>query len=130
MVDSDATQNVNGLTEVGGGKWNIARPTVGATNNGAVAAPPASGAALVQASSATANADVLTVLAKDTRSAQSGSLRGLLPAGNDDVSTVDAPVKHLLDDAKAEAARLMAINNDPTCRNTVAILVVGGGARS
>ena len=43
------------------------------------------------------------------------------------LNTIDAPVKLMLDDARAEAARLIAITRDPTCRNTVVVLVVGGG---
>ena len=66
--------------------------------------------------------DVMTILARNPRTAG-----GLIPAGNDDASTIDAPVKLMLDDARAEAARLIALNGDPTCRNTVVVLVVGGG---
>jgi hypothetical protein len=40
---------------------------------------------------------------------------------------IDAPVMLMLDDARVEAARLIALNGDPTCRNTVVVLVVGGG---
>ncbi len=66
--------------------------------------------------------DVMTILARNARTAG-----GLIPAGNDDPSTVDTPVKLMLDDARAEAARLIALTGDPTCRNTVVVLVVGGG---
>ena len=34
---------------------------------------------------------------------------------------------HVLDDARTEVTRLTNIAADPTCRNTVVILVVGGG---
>jgi hypothetical protein len=64
----------------------------------------------------------MTILARNPRMAG-----GLIPAGNDDPSTVDTPVKLMLDDARAEAARLIALPGDPTCRNTVVVLVVGGG---
>ena len=50
----------------------------------------------------------------------------LIPAGNDDISTFDTPVKLMLDDAKSEVTRLIGINDDPTCRNTVIVLIVGG----
>jgi len=49
----------------------------------------------------------------------------LLPAGRDTDTIVDAPVAWLIDDARTEAARLIAA--DSQCRNTVVILVVGGG---
>ena len=48
-----------------------------------------------------------------------------MPAGNDTNAVLDAPVDNMLDDLKAEAARLIGL--DPECRNTVAVLVVGGG---
>ena len=64
----------------------------------------------------------MTILARNARTAG-----GLIPAGNDDLNTVDTPVKLMLDDARTEAARLIAINSDPTCRNTIVVLVVGGG---
>ncbi len=63
-----------------------------------------------------------TILGRNT---QTGG--GLLPAGNDDLTTVDTPIKLMLDDARAEAARLIGLAGDPTCRNTIVVLVVGGG---
>ncbi len=67
--------------------------------------------------------DVMTILAPQYR----GLSAALFPAGNDDPTTVDTPIKLMLDDARAEAARLIALTADPTCRNTVVVLVVGGG---
>jgi hypothetical protein len=63
---------------------------------------------------------VLSTIAKNARTAG-----GLLPAGADDANTVDEPVKVLLDDARVEAARLIAA--DTLCRNTIVVLIVGGG---
>jgi hypothetical protein len=100
------------------GRWPISRPSVGATNNGA---SNTTGVVMAKADVQTA-ADVMTILARNARTAG-----GLIPAGNDDANSVDAPVKLMLDDARAEAARLIALNSDPTCRNTVVVLVVGGG---
>ena len=77
---------------------------------------------VVAADDRTANNSVLTTLGKDVRT--SG---GLIPAGDDDGNTVDAPIKLMLDDARTEATRLIALSSDPTCRSTVAILIVGGG---
>jgi hypothetical protein len=106
------------------GRWPISQPTVGGTSNGD---SNNSGVYLAQAgvplkTDIQTNADVITILARNPRTAG-----GLLPAGNDDEDDVDAPVKLMLDDARAEAARLIALNADPTCRNTVVVLVVGGG---
>ena len=51
----------------------------------------------------------------------------LIPAGSDDSTHTDTPVNSMLVDAKSEATRLIGINGDPACRNTVVVLVVGGG---
>ena len=77
---------------------------------------------MVAADSSTANTTILTTLAKDART--SGAL---IPAGDGDANTTDAPINLLIDDAKVEAARLIALSGDPTCRCTVAVLIVGGG---
>lgn len=122
--DADPLQQV---TETGSvtGKWNIYRPSVdSSTKNGAWT----TSGLRIQAESATANADVLTILRKDVRQALTGATTdALMPAGNDDSNTFDTPVSKLLDDAKTEVTRLIAINSDPACRNTVVVLIVGGG---
>ena len=48
-----------------------------------------------------------------------------MPAGNDSSGVDDAPLAHLLDDVRTEAARLSGL--DTQCRNTVAVLITGGG---
>ncbi len=96
-------------------KWGLSRPTV-SSNNGASAAS----GVLVASDAANANTSVLSILTKDARTAGA-----LLPAGNDDASTADTPVKLMLDDARAEAVRL--ITADTVCRNTIVVLIVGGG---
>ncbi len=48
-----------------------------------------------------------------------------MPAGNDSYGVDDAPLAHLLDDLRTEAARLSGL--DTQCRNTVAVLITGGG---
>jgi hypothetical protein len=107
-----------GPTESGSwtGRWKITRPVVDAVNGaiGTAAAP------LVAADAAGANASVETLLAKTVD--QAGAL---LPAGRDSRDDVDAPLARLLDDTRLEAARLIAA--DTQCRNTVVILVTGGG---
>jgi hypothetical protein len=108
------------ITESGSlvGRWPISRPTTGGTDNGSSSN---AGVYLARPDVQTP-ADVMTVLARNPRMAG-----GLIPAGNDDPGKVDTPVKLMLDDARAEAARLIALPSDPTCRNTVVVLVVGGG---
>lgn len=115
------------LTETGSitGKWNIYRPSVdSSTRNGAWT----TSGLRIQADSATANADILTILGKDVRQALTGATTdALMPAGNDDANTFDTPVKLMLDDVKTEVTRLISIASDPACRNTVIVLLVGGG---
>lgn len=99
---------------IGGGKYSITRPVVSATNASVGATGP-----LVAADAVNANTTVLSRLALAT-----GAANSLIPAGRDAKDTVDAPVDNMLDDLKTEATRLLS---DPNCRNTVAILIVGGG---
>ena len=124
VVDADGSQNVAGTTEAASGRWNISRPTV-AANNGS----QNTSGLVVQADSGTANSDILSIVSHDARQIDGGSTsaKTLLPAGNDDANTLDAPVKYMLDDAKSEVTRLIGINNDPACRNTIVVLMVGGG---
>jgi hypothetical protein len=98
------------------GRWRITTTVVDAANGsiGMAAAP------VVAADSAGASMSVATILSRAVN--QSG---GLVPAGRDTDTAVDAPVARLIDDARAEAARLIAA--DTQCRNTVVILVTGGG---
>jgi len=104
-------------SETGGaGKWRITRPIVD-SSNGTVATVQTP---LVKADAATANSDVLTILNRVPSDANA-----LIPAGNDAVNILDTPVEYMLDDAKSEAARLIAA--DTACRNTAVVLVVGGG---
>lgn len=106
------------------GRWNVSRTTVPpSSKNGTTAAS----GVLINADSATANSDVLTIMAKDARQSPTGVNPALVPAGNDDGNTFDTPVKLMLDDAKTEVTRLISIISDPACRNTVVVLIVGGG---
>jgi hypothetical protein len=101
-----------------GSRWNISRPSVN-TFNGTVASAAAGASIMVAADAANANTTVLTTLGRDTRTAG-----GLIPVGNDDANNPDHPIKLLLDDARAEAARLIAA--DTLCRNTIVVLITGG----
>jgi hypothetical protein len=49
----------------------------------------------------------------------------LVPGGRDGQAYSDAPIDNMLDDARAEAVRLL--NLDTQCRQTVLVLIVGGG---
>jgi len=98
------------------GRWRITTTVVDTPNGsvGTAAAP------VVAADAAGASTAVATFLSRAVN--QSGAL---LPAGRDTDTAVDAPLARLIDDARAEAVRLIAA--DTQCRNTVVILVVGGG---
>jgi len=95
-------------------RWKITRPVVDAENGTTSAQAP-----LVAADAANANTSVVTILSRNVN--QAGAL---LPAGRDSRNVIDAPVAFLIDDARREAARLIAA--DTQCRNTVVILVTGG----
>lgn len=109
------------------GMWYVERTTVNA-NNGSITAvqTPA-----VKPDSSSANSDVASILGFGVGSTGSGQLSPLIPASNTSDVQTDAPVEYMLDDAKAEATRLINGNNttpaDTLCRNTVVILVVAGG---
>jgi Neisseria PilC beta-propeller domain len=95
--------------------WKVARGVVDDDNRNI----EVSTAPLVRPDAANPNAAIQTILA------QSFSSTALLPAGDDDDGDDDAPLAHLLDDLRTEAARLAGL--DTQCRNTVAVLITGGG---
>ena len=98
------------------GRWRVTTSVVDAAN-GSIWTPAAP---LVAPDAAGASTAVATYLSRNVN--QPGAL---IPAGKDTDTAVDAPIARLIDDARAEATRL--INADTQCRNTVVILVVGGG---
>jgi hypothetical protein len=113
--NSDFAQNAP--TDTGNaGRWNLNLPTLAGANS-AVATVTAP---VVAADAANQNASVFTILGRDPE-----TTGALLAASRDTSSQVDAPIDNLLDDARAEAVRLIAA--DVLCRNTVVVLVVGGG---
>ena len=77
-------------------------------------------AALVSPDGANPNTTIQTILAQPFSSSTA-----LMPAGNDSLGVDDAPLTHLLEDVRTEAARLLGL--DTQCRNTVAVLITGGG---
>lgn len=99
------------------GKWAITYPTVG-NKNGSVTADQA---ALVLTDAVNSNTTILNTLNLGVNAA------GLIPSGEEDSTTVDTPVDYLLKDAKKEATRLIGADGTTNCRNTVVVLVVGGG---
>jgi hypothetical protein len=138
---TDPLQSTAGVaTEEGAtAKWYVARPTVSGNNStgAAAGAASASGPVLAAAETASANANILTILSKAPADLPTGNganaLNPLVPAGNDDVNTVDAPLKYMLDDAATEVGRLIGVDNGNAnqggqqCRNTVVVMIVGGG---
>jgi hypothetical protein len=105
-------------TENAGGTWNSTVATVLADNGLQLAQLP-----VVLTDAAASNSSITTILSKNMTTAG-----GLIPAGNDTATKVDAPVNYMLVDAKTESTRLIAADTD--CRNTIVVLVVGGGEGS
>lgn len=113
-LSSDAAQQLP--TDWGGvGLWKVGRTTTTASNRSL----ETSTAPLVRPDGASPNAAIQTILAQPLASSS------LLPAGQDAYGVDDAALAHLIDDLKAEAARLATA--DTMCRNTVAVLITGGG---
>lgn len=108
--------------DVASNKWKITRNKVATTNSSQTSA-----VLLVSAEAANSNSSIRTILNRDVYSAGS-STQKLLMAGSDSAVQKDAPLGLLLDDARAHASTLIA--NDAAaggCRNTVVVLVAGGG---
>ncbi|MBK5298140.1 MAG: hypothetical protein JJE40_13365, partial [Vicinamibacteria bacterium] len=101
---------------VGVGYWKLYRGVVDGDNRSL----ETSTAPLVSPDGASPNASIQTILGQAFSSASA-----LMPAGNDSYGVDDAPLAHLLDDVRTEAARLSGL--DTQCKNTVAVLITGGG---
>jgi hypothetical protein len=112
---SDATQQSPAETG-NNGKWKITRSEVNTTNSTTLTS-----GALVLTDAAGSSNSVISILEKNF--AITGD--GLIAAGRDGRNVVDAPVGFMLDDARAEAVRLIAADTSG-CRNTAVVLVVGG----
>ena len=113
--------NLNGAqvpAESGANLWNTRVATVTADNGAQAAQAP-----VVLTDAANSNSSIVTLLSKSMTEAGA-----LIPAGNDTAAKVDSPVNHILVDAKTESARLIAA--DTECRNTIIVLIVGGGEGS
>jgi hypothetical protein len=105
--------------EMPGGTWNITTGLVDQPD-GSLGTPAGP---VVPADAANANSAILSILSKDPN--QAGAL---IPAGGDTRTTIDAPVDHMIEDARLEVARLILADSlfDKTCRNTAVVLIVGG----
>jgi hypothetical protein len=105
-------------TDYAVGKWKITRTTVTGSNSS-----QNSTGLLTAADALNANATILATLGKSL-----GVAGALLPAGEDTANSVDAPLGLLLDDARAHANTLIKADASVGgCRNTIVVLVVGGG---
>jgi hypothetical protein len=103
------------------GRWTATRAAVSSANGAAAS----TSALLVKADLAGQNAAMLSILAKDVRTAIASG--GLISASLDDAATIDAPVQFMIDDMKTEALRLwIAEPFGAACRTTVAVLITGG----
>src|SRR5688572_18982842 len=98
--------------------WSARVATVTADNGTQLAQLP-----VVMTDAVNSNSSIVTLLSRSMTDAGA-----LIPAGNDTITKVDAPVNYMLLDAKTEGARLIAA--DPDCANTIVVLVVGGGEGS
>ena len=105
-------------TDLAASKWKITRTTVASSNS-----TQAASGLLTAADAANANTTILTTLGRAP-----GTAGALLPAGLDAKNIVDAPVGLLLDDARTHANSLIAADAAAGgCRNTIVVLIVGGG---
>jgi hypothetical protein len=113
-ITDNAAQQATG--DLGGNKWKVTRNNVATSNSSQT----------TSGLFATAdNAAVKTILNRNVFDATSPKL---VPAGMDSLIQIDAPLGLLLDDARAHASTL--INTDAAaggCKNTIVVLVVGGG---
>jgi len=123
IITNNAAQQATG--DWSSGKWKVTRPITDG-NNGAVAGPVAP---LVRGD---ANADSVVVgntIITSYLNPATGAVPSLIPDGRDQFGTADTPLDYMLDDLRAEALRLITLAGDTEapCRNTVAVLISGGG---
>ena len=96
--------------------WKLFRGVVDGDNRSITS----SATPIVRPDEASPNAAIRAILAQPF-----GSSSALMPAGNDSLGVDDAPLANLIDDLKLEGARLSTA--DTQCKNTVAVLITGGG---
>ncbi len=120
-IVTDITQQAP--TDSSTGKWKLTRTTVGTGNNPPSDTATAAQGPLVKPEDNNATSTILNKLNADFWANGTGAL---IPAGGDKKDVIDAPVSTMMDDARTEAARLIAADTSG-CRNTVVVLVVGGG---
>jgi outer membrane protein assembly factor BamB len=99
------------------GAWTLTRATVSVPNS----TISETGAPLVASDNMASNATILSALADDP----DPSGPRLIAAGLDARDRQDSLVETMLEDAAAEAARL--VRDAPSCRSIVVVLIAGGG---
>jgi hypothetical protein len=123
IITGSAAQMATG--DWSAGKWKITRPITDG-NNGAVAGPVAP---LVRGDSNADSAVVGGTIITNYLNPATGASPSLIPDGRDQFGVIDTPLDYMLDDLRAEALRLISLVGDAEapCRNTVAVLIAGGG---
>jgi hypothetical protein len=116
VLSDDSAQQLT--TEIPLSTWKVTRTTVTSDDSAST-----SSGLLTSATASGANNTILTTLNKSI-----GTAGALLPAGHDSYGVVDSPVGLLLDDARSHASTLVSADSAAGgCRNTIVVLVVGGG---
>ena len=123
IITNSAAQQATG--DWSSGKWKITRPITDSNNSAAVATT----SALVKAD---ANVDSVVVgnsIITSYLNPATGASPSLIPDGRDQFGVADTPLDYMLDDLRAEASRLITLAGDTEapCRNTVGVLIAGGG---
>jgi PilC-like protein with beta-propeller domain len=123
IITNNVAQQATGDSSVG--KWKVTRPITDG-NNGAVAGPVAP---LVKGDSNVDSVVVGNTIITNYLNPATGVVPSLIPDGRDQFGTADTPLDYMLDDLRAEALRLITLAGDTEapCRNTVAVLIAGGG---
>jgi hypothetical protein len=123
VVINDAANWVQQWTgDVSANKWKISRNLVATSNSSQTTQ-----GLLVAAAGVTANGSITTILNRGVTDAGSNTQK-LVPAGLDTVTVRDAPLGLLLDDARTHASSLITADASVGgCRNTVVVLITGGG---
>jgi hypothetical protein len=109
-----------GTGDAGTNKWKITRNLVTTSNTSQTTS-----GLLVAADASGANSGIKTILG---RNVYDTTTPRLVPGGAESLFQRDEPVGRLLDDARAHASTLITADASVGgCRNTVVVLVVGGG---
>jgi len=123
IITNNAAQQATG--DWASGKWKITRPITDSNNGAAVATT----SALVKADANVDSTVVGNSIITSYLNPATGASPSLIPDGRDSFGTGDTPLDYMLDDLRAEALRLITLAGDTEapCRNTVGVLIAGGG---